>query len=171
MKKIFQKIQRAAEQTKILYSKSDGKQVDWSGYSYKARKIVRKNLRGRLVRMRSAVQICLAAPNNRLNAMFKRFLFSSYHIKLFRDFPALGTRLGTKYKENNGSPGICHTAIDTGRPAIFLPAAQERLVPRGVCEKAVLLDRPFPCTAAGDAGAFYLPLIFKLRQTLRRVTR
>ena len=65
--------QRAAEQTKILYSKSVGKQVDWSGYSYKARKIVRKNLRGRLVRMRSPVQIWVAAPKIPENCGFRGF--------------------------------------------------------------------------------------------------
>ena len=43
-------------------SKSDGKQADRSVYRYKARKIVRKKFLGRLVRMRSPVQIWVAAP-------------------------------------------------------------------------------------------------------------
>ena len=50
--------------------------MDWSGYSYKARKIVRKNLRGRLVRMRSAVRIRPAAPLKALSPNgFKAFNF------------------------------------------------------------------------------------------------
>ena len=54
--------QRAAEQTETLRSKSDGKQADWSGYGYKELKIVRKKFQSRLVRMRSPVQIWVAAP-------------------------------------------------------------------------------------------------------------
>lgn len=53
--------------TETLWSKSGGKQADWSGYGHKARKIVRKKFQGRLVRMRSAVQIRPAAPRKPCN--------------------------------------------------------------------------------------------------------
>ena len=45
-----------------MHSKSDGKQADWSRYGHKAQKIVRKNSKSRLVRMRSPVRIWVAAP-------------------------------------------------------------------------------------------------------------
>ena len=45
-----------------MCAKSDRKQENWSGYSYKVPKIVIKNLKSRLVRMRSPVRIWVAAP-------------------------------------------------------------------------------------------------------------
>ena len=68
-----------------VHSKSDGKQADWSRYGHKAQKIVRKNLKSRLVRMRSRVRIALAAQKfkskNRIRKPFLgfwvRFLFFS----------------------------------------------------------------------------------------------
>ena len=45
-----------------MRSKSDEKKMVWSGYGHKALKIVRTKFRGRLVRMRSAVRIRIAAP-------------------------------------------------------------------------------------------------------------
>ena len=45
-----------------MCSKSDGKKMVLSRYGQKALKIVRKKFRGRLVRMRSAVRIWVAAP-------------------------------------------------------------------------------------------------------------
>ena len=56
-----------------MFSKSDGKQAVWSGYGHKATKIVRKKFWGRLVRMRSAVQIRPAAPKILENLGFRGF--------------------------------------------------------------------------------------------------
>ena len=56
-----------------MFSKSDGKQAVWSGYGHKATKIVRKKFWGRLVRMRSAVQIRPAAPKILENSGFRGF--------------------------------------------------------------------------------------------------
>ena len=54
-----------------MHSKSDGKQADWSRYGHKAQKIVIKNSKSRLVRMRSPVQIRIAAPQKPLFSLEK----------------------------------------------------------------------------------------------------
>ena len=56
-----------------MWSKSDGKQADRSRNGNKTLKIVRKNLWGCLVRMRSAVQIRPAAPKILENFGFRGF--------------------------------------------------------------------------------------------------
>ena len=56
-----------------LRSKSDEKKMVWSGYGHKALKIVRTKFRGRLVRMRSPVQIQIAAPKILENFGFRGF--------------------------------------------------------------------------------------------------
>ena len=61
-----------------MFSKSDGKQAVWSGYGHKATKIVRKKFWGRLVRMRSAVRICPAAPKSLENFGFRGFFVAIF---------------------------------------------------------------------------------------------
>ena len=56
-----------------MRSKSDEKKMVWSGYGHKALKIVRTKFRGRLVRMRSPVQIQIAAPKILENFGFRGF--------------------------------------------------------------------------------------------------
>ena len=60
-----------------LRSKSDEKKMVWSGYGHKALKIVRTKFRGRLVRMRSAVQIRPAAPKILENFGFRGFFVAN----------------------------------------------------------------------------------------------
>ena len=60
-----------------MFSKSDGKQAVWSGYGHKATKIVRKKFWGRLVRMRSAVQIRPAALKILENFGFRGFFVAN----------------------------------------------------------------------------------------------
>ena len=65
-----------------MRSKSDEKKMVWSGYGHKALKIVRTKFRGRLVRMRSPVQIRIAAPQNTRLSMEKR-VFSVLFATIF----------------------------------------------------------------------------------------
>ncbi|MBM6924890.1 hypothetical protein H6B51_02950 [Pseudoflavonifractor phocaeensis] len=73
------------EYTETGCSKSGGKQADRSVYRYKVRKIVRKKFQSRLVRMRSPVQIRIAAPKSLENFGFQGFFVAIFDFTVTHD--------------------------------------------------------------------------------------